>query len=601
MTTIRLSPVVHQSEVQTTTNIYPAILAQFTPPQEIQTIKEEQPIVCANVGGNRVVLSPEERERERQRPLKKHVFEPITLNKKPGPLFIHDKRWYFRLVQARAGDNTNRSRALMDDYNLNQLAHHMVVCYTPDRLPNQNKPFRTQEGEPGRLYAFFDSYLEFYEYMQRFERNERAFYEVIFGELPQKPHFDIDIDREKFELAFPGEDIDVAAETLRECVIDGCFEVLREQGVNLDMNRDVLLYSSHGPNKRSYHVILNNKCHDGNKEAKAFYDAVIIKVNSYTEGKYRNCNFVDRGVYSPRQQFRLVGCQKWNSGRPKVFYEQFRHGKNQYTHTYTEDVTDPILKKYVIIYESMISFISGCKFLPSLIPEKPVNQAQLGDLPDLDGSVVDQCLAMLREKMNPCPFVIKEVRGHLILLTRKAPSFCPICHQNGEGNEPHRKEHPYMLVVGGKVYWDCRRSVDGKKFFVGYLAMTIDELREGITMPDGNELVVDDFAGDADEFMFGDFNMGLPTLLPPNKEPSPELPKKSSPELLNKSSPALNVEQIPKFDLPPEQRMQNMPAMISKLTQDRARQNYINREAQDVSGRISLASVKDEIKWNPGF
>lgn len=595
MAQIILSPLPHQVPVLTKPNEYPEVLTQFVPTPTPESRHEQQPITCATIGVNPVVLSPEELQQEREHTTRLRVFEPIALHKKRGPLVIHDKRWYFRLVQARAGDTTRRSRALMDDYNLNQIAHHMVVCFTPDRLPDNDRPFRTQEGEPGRIYAFFDSYVEFYEYMQRFDRSERAFYEVIFGELPQKPHFDIDIDRDVLSLAFPADDIDTTAEILRECVIGGCFEVLREHGVILDLTRDLLLYSSHGPNKRSYHIVLNNKCHDGNKEAKVFYDAVMEKVHGYTQGKYRGLNLIDKGVYSPRQQFRLVGCQKWNSGRPKVFYEQFWYSGQQYTHTYTETTTDERQKKFTIIYESMVSFTSGCAFLPSLVPEKPINHNQLGDMPDLEGTVVDQCMTMLREKMNPCPFAKREVRGHLIILRRLAPSFCPICHTSPNETEPHRKEHPYMFIVGGKVYWDCRRSdANAKKFFVGYLAMTLDELQTGTAITGVIEQEETEDTGG--EFMFGDYDIGQPTLPPITKQPSPSVPV-----IAPVTIPQAQGAPFPKFDLPPEQRMQNMPERILQLARDRAQQKYLNHEPEDLTGRVSLSSVRSQIVWNAGL
>ncbi|MEO6067491.1 MAG: hypothetical protein ABIQ41_05875, partial [Gemmatimonadales bacterium] len=537
----------------------------------------------------------EQLRQDRERVPRKKVFEPVFLQQKRGPLVIHGKRWYFLLVRSK--DAYRRSLSLMDDYTLNQIAEHMVVCFTPDKIPGFDKPFRTKEGEPGRIYAFFDSYVEFYQYMQKFDKAQRAFYEVAFGELPQKPHFDIDIDRTSFEAAFPRDNIDTVAETLREAVIEGCCEVLQEQGVTLNLEKDLLLYSSHGDNKRSYHVVLTNRCHDGNKEAKAFYDAVITKVHSYTQGKYRNQNFVDRGVYSPRQQFRIVGCQKWNSGRPKVFYEQFWYKGRPYNHIYNEDTTDEMMKKYTIIYESLISFTSGCSFLPSLVPLTTFTQNQLGDMPDLELPVIDQCLLMLRDKMKQfadafykerphvrklqvSPFTLKEIRGHLILLKRSAASHCPICQRQ----DPHDKEHPYMYIMAGKIYWDCRRAADNtKKFFVGYLTMSIEEL--GTT-------VVEDEDDNTGEFMFGDYDIGLPTLAPTKITPIKQVEVKQV---------EVKQEEIKLPIVPVEQRLQNVQKIMSKVAQAQAYNSYIKNEPQDVTGRVSLSSVKSEISWTAGY
>lgn len=652
MTDIILSMSTYRPGTQLDLNKYPDVIYQVTPSpteapedriqnpianvQRILAKEETEAIQFATVGVNKIVITEDlkredellheqTRMKRQTRQTRQRTFEPIELRKNNGPLIIHDKRWYFRLVQAKHGEY-RRARALMDDYNLNEIANHMVVCFTPDYIPGSNRPFKNKDGNPIRIYAFFDSYLEFYEYMQKFNSIERAFYEIIFGELPQKPHFDIDISINDLNSIYPGEDIDTVAETLREAVMMGCITVLSENLVMLDMQRDILLYSSHGEDKRSYHLILNNKCHDGNKEAKAFYDAVMGKIRIITQGKY--LEFVDKSVYSPRQQFRMVGCQKQGSNRPKVFYEQFSYQGERYTHIYNEDVTDFIMKKLTIIYESMISFTSGCVFLPSLIHYKPVNHNYLGEMPDLDGNIVEHCMAMLREKMASCsftitdrfrhdviirptcPFSVKEVRGHLILLKRNSPSYCPICRRS----TPHEHENPYMFIAGGKVYWDCRRSPDDAgKFFVGYLAMSIDELQTGMTLP-GTVTDEEDNIDEGGEFMFGDYNIGAPTLPPLKKiENKQGEGRRSPPSIQNSPSQIIPISQktlsptpsptviIPMVNIPPEQRQQNVQSLTLKIAKDLAQNKYIRSQPEDLTGVRSLSTVLNQISWIPGI
>ena len=254
--------------------LYPQILDQFSPysNDQINKSSDNEATQYANVGVNKVIKS------ELPTNLNLRTFHPVELTRSNGPLIIHGKRWYFLLVCAKNGDDHKRSRAIMDDYKINDIARHMVVCFTPYSLPGSNKPFITKKGKQGRIYAFFDSYLEYYEYAQKFNLEDRAFFEIIFGELPQKPHFDIDIDVSEFNELYPTDNIDNVAELLRESVVVSCVDVLTENNVTVDIQRDILLYSSHGPDKRSFHIIINNKCHDGHKEAKAFYEAVMNKV-----------------------------------------------------------------------------------------------------------------------------------------------------------------------------------------------------------------------------------------------------------------------------------------------------------------------------------
>lgn len=383
----------------------------------------------------------------------RRTFDSISISKKSSFPIYYGQKYYYRLVISKDFE-VKREKALMEDYNLTDVSTSLVVCYTPD--------------ENTRLFSIFPSYVEFYTYIQKFDLDQRCFYEIIFGELPRKPYFDIDIsDREN---------LNEIAETLREAVIKGCIDICADSPFPINIEKDILIYSSHGKTKRSFHLIINNKYHDGNKASQAFYRAVMERVKIYTEEKYLEC--VDKGVYSPTQQFRIAGNQKYGSGRVKVFYERFSFDGKVYNHIYDEDVTNPNVKKLVILRESLISFASGCSYLPSLIKyDTPARIYQ--DTEDMNFSTAQACLKMLREKMNPCPFTITEIRGSLILLKRHAPSRCPICIHSSL----HENENPYMLVNSGGVYWDCRRSIAGKRFFVGYL-----EYQPGMVISGENEI-----------------------------------------------------------------------------------------------------------------
>lgn len=395
-------------------------------------------------------------------------------------LYIQGKQWYYRLVVAKSGEY-NKGRALMNDHSLNEIATRLVIAYTPATLGRKNN------GTPYLVFALFDSYIEFFKYLKNFAPENKNFFEVIFGELPQKPHFDIDIKVSEIPV---GTDINTFSEFIKDAVIYGCLEVLRENQVTLDL-KDILIYSSHGETKKSFHIVINNKCHDGNEEAKAFYKLVIAKVEPLIGAKY--LLFIDSAVYSSRQQFRIIGSQKLESNRPKIFHEQFRYNNDDYTHAYTEDVSDPEMKELTNLSESLVGFKSGCIMLPSLLPPKEIRSYDT-NLADLDDVSVDQCMKMLQSSMKHCPFTVKEVRGHFISLLREAPSHCPLC------DRIHDNEHPYIVINSGKVYWNCRRNNGEKNLQLGFIDMVVDDK-------------LDDDAEDG-VFMFGDYKLSDSIITP---------------------------------------------------------------------------------------
>jgi hypothetical protein len=390
-------------------------------------------------------------------------------------MHIYGKKWYYGLKKSDDGYKSN----LLDEYKLSDVTKHLIVCLEPDKLPGQHESSRTKEGKLHRYFALFDSYLDFYTYMLKFPIEDRNFFEVILGDLPQKPHFDIDISKEKVG---GDEDIVQIGDILYQAVIQCSIEVLEELSIKVNIETDILIYNSHGIDKRSYHILINNRCHDGNEEAKAFYDAVIEKIKEMFTTKnpkyleYIKLNLIDRGVYSVKQQFRIMGCQKYGSNRPKRFLEKFKYHDIEYTHKYIEEFRNVEMKKLAVLYESLVSFVSGCSYLPSLVKPKIYNNYGVTEGHYLSDDTINRCMNMLREKMEYCPFSISSVddEKNTIYLKREAPSYCQIC----KNREPHESRDPLIYIFKGAVYWNCLRHDKGvPNLYLGDLSMNILELQ----------------------------------------------------------------------------------------------------------------------------
>lgn len=362
-----------------------------------------------------------------------------------GVIYIKNHPWYFLLKQKTLG-----ARALLSDYPESSLYQHLVVCFMPKILPGYSTPFITSKGKPGRLFGFFESYIEYYKYSRLFDPSERAFFEIIFGSLPQKPRFDIDIEADVYindtTIDHETMTIDNVCDTLLDSLIDKCIVVLEGLGITIKLERDILLYSSHSDYKRSYHLVINNYCHASNEEARAFYETVIdlMKVElPFT-------SYIDRSVYSPVQQFRIAGCQKQYSGRPKQFHEKFYFKDIIYQHEYDIEFDNDDIKRLTILLESLVSFTSGCSYIPSLVVVKPPRFNLEG--PELDDEKIDKCMELMYNVIDPAPFKLNEVNGTLLILQRMAPSLCPLCKRIHEG------ENPFIFISMGNAYWNCRRN-----------------------------------------------------------------------------------------------------------------------------------------------
>ena len=188
------------------------------------------------------------------------------------------------------------------------------------------------------------------------------------------------------------------------------------------------------------------------------------------------------------------------------------------------------------------------------------------------------------------------------MLKRNAKSYCPIC------NRDHQTENPYMFILGGKVYWDCRRSEGtAAKLLVGYLAMSVDELMisgysgEAIGFIDGVDNTIEDtIENQQNLLMFGDYKLEEPTQSVTQtiqnpvttgqvveiKEPTPQDQMKAA---------------MANINIPATQRMQNIEAMTKQIVKTTATKKYMKSQAEDLLGVRSLSSVAAEMSWSPGL
>ncbi len=359
---------------------------------------------------------------------------------------INGIRWYYRLKNKK--ENNRISKGLFSDYPRHTLTKSLIV-----RL----EYYDHKSNKKVLLYTHFKSYLEYGIYSLKLSEHERCFYEIILGENAQKPHFDIDIDR-----------LDIDGEAVKDDLIRSIVQLLSEHSIHLDLEKDVLIYTSHGKKKddtkQSYHVMINNYCHGNNIEARAFYEKVKSKMNPDF------LKWIDNAVYSPTQQFRIVGCHKLNSVRVKRFQSMFTYNGKEIHHIYPETPDDKNHQFVMELEESIIGYTGNCRYLP---PFEPIIDSikyyeETDDVSRADAKQAIQLVAIAgnTQVTNPgFPYKFMGINGPIVMLKRTKPSRCKICKRI------HEHENPYLLIVGEEksVYFHCRRSSQDKKLFLGKL------------------------------------------------------------------------------------------------------------------------------------
>lgn len=396
-------------------------------------------------------------------------------------VFAYGKTWYPFLVA-----NEGRKTFLFKDHKLNQLGGKIIVA-------QKLKYYR---------YTICESFTDLNRLIERIPKNDRTLFEVILGEYPQKPHFDIDIDQEKVdkmieENLFPDKIKEsISLEKLSNIVVSTLLNnierAFNEKNVTLiHDNIKIFTSSSKLKGKESYHVVLMGYCHPNNLEAKAFYDEVTSDMDLWIK------SFIDPKVYSPRQQFRILGNTKYQKNRFKrqlVSFDWNRiipnsEGKSEvislnYTPFWIFSEKEIKKQKLYLLLESLVCQTTGCNYLPSWYVPRPTYVHEGDELTDKE---VD--LVMKKLKDLKLYFKKREVSGNMILLKRMRKSFCPICKRD------HEHENPYVIVVEGSIYWNCRRNEEiyGKRENQNMYVGTIEEL--GLDDLDVDNIIFEDVPG----------------------------------------------------------------------------------------------------------
>lgn len=361
--------------------------------------------------------------------------------KKMKKIFGHN--WYYYMLP-----KDDKYTSLFSVIPRSSLLNKFVVCW--DHYDEINK-------KCNKLYSYFDSYIKFTIYFLKLKQKSRCFYEIIFGEKIQKPHFDIDMELTEAEINI-GLDKKVVHDLITQIV-----KLIPE----INLKRDICIYSSHGKFKKSYHIIINHFYHSNHENAKAFY--YIIMKNLPKE--YYENNWIDHSVYSKTQQFRIYGSQKNNSDRVKIFHDEWEFNGEKILHQTDEEWEDTEMKFLINLNESLIGArISDCKALPNY--EVPVQFQRKtytrGD--DIEHDLAMEALILFAETVNMTPdsknfpYRFDRVDSSFVLLRRVKASKCKMCKRI------HQHENPYLLISEDlNVFFHCRRAPPNKKLYIGTL------------------------------------------------------------------------------------------------------------------------------------
>ena len=318
-----------------------------------------------------------------------------------GTYMHNGKKWFFFLK-----DKNFRNRGLLSQATETELEKKITVCW---ELP--------YAGSTTRLFSYFNNPKELHVYME--STTGRYFHEVIFGYNSRKPIFDIDM-----EITDEIEDPIRKGEGVKDAIICGICQVMEELGIKFD-KENILVFSSHGSKKRSYHIVVDGYYHLNFMEAKKFFSLVLSKACKI----FMECLlYLDDAIYSSKHNIRILGSQK--SERIKI-YEK-----------------DPGLTySYEMLERSLVTNWQKCKLLPIKADEYRENNIKNIDISStLLGNIIDKLGG---------DFKFRDITGNRINLQRLKPSDCLLC------GRCHEKENAFLVVYQDRILFKCMRNKEG--------------------------------------------------------------------------------------------------------------------------------------------
>lgn len=340
----------------------------------------------------------------------------VSKSRKPDTSeIIFDLRWYSRLVP------NPEVRCLLDAYNVKERFN---VCYD---VPSTNRNVR--------MFASCESPASFLNRINSINRRMWTFFEVIIGSKAQKPYFDIDMPTQSLD------DVESTAQLLINELIHTVVDTLSLRGHCVNVEQDVLLFSSHSSKKRSYHLVIDRVAFPNYVENRSFGISVIDQLPDNL------AQFVDRSMWSRTQQFRLYLSQKPYSERPKIMVREWRVGD---TRIVVKKPTCP-LDLTTEFTASCVSWTPSCNILDPVTKQQPTmepRQRCANDNPLPHGvprAIVARCEPKLWQV-----FEIIKIDGSLISLRRKCSAYCSLCRRI------HDSDNAFLVVtLYGRVDFHC--------------------------------------------------------------------------------------------------------------------------------------------------
>lgn len=305
-------------------------------------------------------------------------------------------------------------------------------------------------------YAAFENYIDFWQYYLKQDEKNQTFNEVTLGNQNQKMRFDLDM---------KGVTDEKIGQQVVEKVMIATNNFFEELDIKLKMKKNWIVFSSHGKNKLSYHLIVDKYHFVDCQTVQYVYKQICKNLPQDIIDKY-----LDSSIYTKKHPLRIYGNFKVEDERIKQWNPDFMFkGEKIKTKLTIEKENDDLFEDYAILQAGLITETSNCKVIKLALPSEPRIETEVAN------ETIEKAMKLLRS-IDPDEILqLAEVKGNIICLRKTKPYYCPVCERN------HDNENPFLLLIGDSILFSCRRNE--KKHLLGKGV----ELEAKIKKPEADE------------------------------------------------------------------------------------------------------------------
>lgn len=273
-------------------------------------------------------------------------------------------------------------------------------------------------------------------------------------------------------------DAEGVSEEKYQQIIDSLVSALQDKDViGLDIEKELVVCTSHGPGKFSAHLVLLCFVHRDKQDLEHLYKLV--------EERMPPClyKYVDKSLASFNHNLRLLGSTK--QGRTKVYnpvwtfkgktivtqlpenYPDFDEPNRKFINWFTTYEDTPCISPIRIFFATTMSMVDGCRHLHFNLPDKPKARFEMAKNIDKDRiweALLKECRGYDEQ------FELLDIDKESLLKLRRIKSgYCYICKR------VHDSSDGFISVVGKEesLILGCFRSKKGK-----YITCFKPELRK---------------------------------------------------------------------------------------------------------------------------